>query len=390
MDSTRSWVILGALGAATMAQPYLGCLPDDPETETRFEDSGDALRDVGTEVVVPALDAFLTEMDGLRSAVAALTDDRGPSQTAFLSAMAAWQELEVMQLGPAGSSLDAVGGVDLRDEIYSWPTVNPCRVDQLTVDESYASETFRTDSLVNAYGLDALEYLLFGPEGENDCPAFVVPNQDGSWDGLGDEVVASRRQAYALVVVDGVIEVAEAIRTEWTTEGGYADNLANAGGAGSDFDNDTQALNAIFDAMFYLEKVTKEAKLATPAGLLSDECSTACETRLELTWSQSSTQAVVANLRGFRNLFTGGEGTGFDDILEDQGDGALAEQVIADTDAAIALGEATAELNGLLPDDPEPVIALHDAVKKVADELKGDLATLLALEIPSEAAGDND
>ncbi|MEO0605002.1 MAG: hypothetical protein AAF211_26460, partial [Myxococcota bacterium] len=84
MDSTRSWVILGALGAAAMAQPYLGCLPNDPETETRFEDSGDALRDVGTEVVIPALDAFLTEMDALRSAVDAQTDDRGPSQTAFL------------------------------------------------------------------------------------------------------------------------------------------------------------------------------------------------------------------------------------------------------------------------------------------------------------------
>ena len=34
-----------------------------------------------------------------------------------------------MQLGPAGSSLSAVAGADIRDEIYSWPTINPCRID---------------------------------------------------------------------------------------------------------------------------------------------------------------------------------------------------------------------------------------------------------------------
>ena len=35
------------------------------------------------------------------------------------------------QLGPAASAL-TTGGEGLRDEVYSWPTVNPCRVDQET------------------------------------------------------------------------------------------------------------------------------------------------------------------------------------------------------------------------------------------------------------------
>ena len=47
-------------------------------------------------------------------------------------------------------------------------------------------------------------------------------------------------------------------------------------------------------------------------------------------------------------------------------------------------------LNQALVDDPEGLQALHDDVKAVTDVLKGDLATLLMLQVPTEAAGDND
>lgn len=397
MDSKRwSWSLLAGLGVAAVAQPYLGCLPDNDDDgpgETQFEASEDALADVGTEVVVPALDRFLTEMDTLRSALEAQVntpDDRSASQAAFLDAMDAWQELEVMQLGPAGSSIDTEGGADLRDLIYSWPTVNPCRVDQVTASEAYASPTFIEDSLVNSYGLDVVAYLLFAPPGDNDCPSFTAPNKGGEWAALGAATVAERRVDYALVAVDAATEAAETIRASWTSEDGFGTNLATAGSTTSTFEDDNEALNAIFDAMFYVEKITKDAKLATPLGIRPQDCSASCEERLEATLTQSSTRWIVANLRGFRNLFTGGEGAGFDDLLIDQGDQDLVDRILANTDAAIALGEQTDPLSTLLPADPAPVQALHDAVKLVSDDLKGDLATLLALQIPAEAAGDND
>ena len=40
--------------------------------------------------------------------------------------------------------------------------------------------------------------------------------------------------------------------------------------------------------------------------------------------------------------------------------------------------------------DPDAVLAIHTALKEVTDILKGDLATVLSLQIPTEAAGDND
>ena len=101
-------------------------------------------------------------------------------------------------------------------------------------------------------------------------------------------------------------------------------------------------------------------------------------------------EAVIANLQGFGQLFTGGEGGGMDDRLDAAGHADLAVE-IENTDAAIELArELDPPLQELVVSNPDQAEALHAAVKSVADILKGDLATVMMLEIPSEAAGDND
>jgi len=390
MDSTRvSWSVLGALFVASLAQPYLGCLPE-PETTSRFSSSQDVLVDVGAEVVVPTLDRFLDDLTALRVAIEAQPFDRTEARSALAVALETWQELELMQLGPAGSSVATTGGADLRDEIYSWPTVNPCRVDQATASGEFTDPDFLEGALVNSYGLDAVEYLLFATPGENVCQSFVAPNQGGEWQKLEVDTIEQRRLDYALVATEGVIEAAEELRGAWTEPGGFGESLAAAGQPTSDFADDVEALNAVFDAMFYLDTTTKGAKLAVPLGLRPEDCSASCEERLEGRLSGNSTRWIVANLRGFRTLFTGGAGAGFDDLLAEIGEEELALRILDNTDAAIAIGESTAPLGELLPGTPDPAITLHDALLAVTTDLKGDLATLLSLRIPSEAAGDND
>ena len=107
--------------------------------------------------------------------------------------------------------------------------------------------------------------------------------------------------------------------------------------------------------------------------------------------SGTSKEAVIANLEGFRQLFTGGEGGGMDERLDAAGHADLAVEIIENTDAAIELARGLDRpLQDLVVSDPGQAEALHAAVKSVADILKGDLATIMVLEIPSEAAGDND
>ncbi len=388
---TRSVLVLAALAVLTAMQPTGGCDPVD--TETAPLGAGEVLADAGPEVVIPALARFEGELEGLAEAVATWADragtEAGPvardeARAAFAAATTVWQELELMQVGPAASALTDPGGRDLRDEVYSWPTASPCKVDQETVAAEWDRDDFFTTNLVNAYGLDALEHLLYaGPE--HTCPGQV--GLDAGWDALGDVGLAEQRADYAVRLVDGVQEVVVELQQAWSAEGeAFGDQLASPGSEGSPYATEREALTALFDAMFYLETVTKDRKLAEPLGCESD-----CADTVEGAASGLSLVWVAANLRGFRAVFRGGEGQGFDDLLDDLGHGDLGARVRANTDEALALAEGTTRtLDEVLVADRAQAESLYTAVQRITDDLKGDLAVVLELRLPSEAAGDND
>jgi predicted lipoprotein len=398
--SSRSWALLGAL-AAFAAAPPIGCMPDPGTGDGGgiYADTAvaataeDVLAQVGPGVIAPALARARADHGALRGALdawaAAPTDAaaQAEAQAAFAAALGAWQALEPMQVGPAGSSLTVAGGEDRRDAIYSWPSINPCRVDQVTAEGDYAAPDFFTANLVHVYGYDTLEHLLWaGPD--NVCPGQVAINADGTWDALGAAGVAERRAAYAQVVAEGIDAQLAALEAAWGPDGAWS--AALAGGPGTPYADTQSALNAVFVALFYLETTAKDRKLLQPLG--GKDCGAeACPEDLEALPSGLGATFLAANLRGFRALFTGGDGVGLDDLLTELGHGDLAAKILADTDAALALADAIdTPLVTLLETDRAQVQALHDAVKAVCDDLKGDLATVLSLQVPADAAGDND
>ena len=358
-------------------------------------DSAGMLRALGTSVILPALDEVRADGLALEAALDIWAADPSDealltgAQDAWTETMLTWQRLEVMQVGPAAPSVSAVGGQDLRDELYSWPTLNPCRVDQELVAADYATDGWADANLVNVYGLDALEYLLWHPA-DNDCPPQVDINADGTWDALGVDGVAAGRAAYAQTLAELFVADVDALIDAWSPDGGdFVGQLA--GDPGSIYTSEVSALNAVFDALFYLELKTKDRKLAVPAGLCEDCGDTVDPAAVESPWARISAEEIAANLDGFEALFTGGDGPGFDDLLASIEEQELADAIVAATDAAQAEAAAfDGPLVDRLSDDRDAVIALHAAVKVVTDLLKGDLATVLVLQIPAEAGGDND
>jgi hypothetical protein len=70
-------------------------------------------------------------------------------------------------------------------------------------------------------------------------------------------------------------------------------------------------------------------------------------------------------------------------------------QIHLDLTDALAAAQAQSEalqvpLDQALSESPAQLQALHDGVKAVTDVLKNDLSTMLMLQIPTEASGDND
>jgi predicted lipoprotein len=307
------------------------------------------------------------------------------AQTAWLEAMEAWQLMELIQLGPSGSSLNVVNGEDIRDEIYSWPTTNPCRVDQATARNEYEADDFFETALVNSTGFDALETLLFSPTNENDCPAQVNINAQGIWAELGEDGVTAARAHYAAVLSSQIIVEIERIDQRWTDS--FELQLRHAGQADSAFKSQLSAINAIFNALFYLETQTKNRKIGWPSGV-TDCGQSDCTTEVESPVAGGSHRWVAANLVGFRRLFTGADGMGLEDLLIAVDAEDLAKKMLMALDEADA---TVAALDAPLDTvDANKLAAAYDALQAVTTLLKSDIATILTLAVPTEAAGDND
>ena len=396
--SAASWLLLAGLAGGVVVQP-LACSgggdTDDNGGAASTATAAEYLAAIAPEVVQPALTDFAAELDRLDDALQAWSDtveaggdgmsERSVAQEVFADVMAAWQRIEVMQIGALASSLNgAPGAEDLRDEIYSWPTINTCRVDQETVARGFEDADFFTENLANAYGLDAIEFLLWG-EADTVCPGQVPPASDGSWDALGEQGVRQGRAAYALALTAHLQDLTAGLQTTWDS---FGDELT-LDGTGV-YEDEQEALDAAYHALFYLETTVKDRKLAQPLGLI--DCSeTLCPDDVESLPSGLGAHDVYWNLVGFEDLFTGGDGTGLDDVLVDLGHEDLATQILTDLGAAQAAAEAVdAPFDDAVENRTADVEALYEAVKLVTDALKGDLATVLSLSIPDDAAGDND
>ena len=79
------------------------------------------------------------------------------------------------------------------------------------------------------------------------------------------------------------------------------------------------------------------------------------------------------------------------DLLVSVEEDALANSVLERLDEAdAAVATLTAGLNDTVRSDPDKLREVYDAVKGVTDLVKIDIPTVLSLQVPSEAAGDND
>jgi len=369
----------------------------DASAQTSADDVRRVLANVGGNVILPTLREFATRARTLEAATAAyetsLSDaDRDAARTAWRNAMEMAQRAELYQLGPAAPVGTTLGGTGLRDEIYSWPLVNRCRVDQETVDPSHAStETLRVEA-INTRGLSTIEYLLFESSLNNGCPPTISINSMGTWAALGEMGVRTNRARYAHNAATLVRERADELVTAWETE--FLAQLSTAGSGSRVYATAQDGLNALSDAMFYLEDATRDAKLGTPAGVMNCMV-TSCPDMIESPWADVSRENIVANIRALRGVYLGGEpgtdGQGFDDLLRTIGandlDSRMQRAIQGSLNAVDAiegpLGDAVRNRNA-------QVVAAYDALTVLVRLMKTEFVTVLDLELPMHVEGDND
>lgn len=315
------------------------------------------------------------------------------ARAAWVSAIDRWQQLELFQFGPAAMS-SAPGGREIRSQIYVWPQFNRCLIEQLMVNGAHLQEAFG-EQFANARGLGALEYVLFYEGEDNACPAGNPINAAGTWSSLLSRGIGAAKAGYARAAARDVLLNAEALAAAWDpARQNFRSELALAGTGSRVYPTARDALNAVSDALLYVETEVKDMKLAVPLGLSNCTAPT-CPDLVESPFAGRSKSHVRQNLLGARLLMSGcadGEGLGFDDLLVDIGQTSLSAALAQAIDGSIMVLDAIEEpsLELALASDIESVRALHMAVKSITDLLKTEFVTVLDLELPMRLEGDND
>lgn len=310
------------------------------------------------------------------------------AKESWRSAMNQWQQVELMQFAPLINN-----DGQLRNVIYSWPVTSTCGVDLDVV--SFESGNINGAPFDIALrtparkGMDALEYLLFNTNLNHSCTTATVPE---GWDNRTEQSRKIARCQFAREVASDINTNAQELTSQWSGENGFANVLKSAGTVGSQFETEHEAVNHISDALFYIDSVTKDGKLATPLGIFANECGAeACSEAVESPFANNSFDNILNNLLSLQKLYSGEEGVGFDDFLVDVGDSDTAVQMSTAIEAAIASIQAyQISLAAALDSNPDQVEASHNNVKDVTDIMKADYINSLALELPATSAGDND
>ena len=312
------------------------------------------------------------------------------ARNAWYQTLQKWQVLELFQIGPAASLMDP-GGQALRNEIYAFPYANRCAMEENLYDQTYLGPMFAT-APSSARGFGALEYMLFFGDTTNGCTAVNRLNAKKLWATLSAEEIAARKAAYAGAVGRDLRAKSAALLSAWSaSEGNFMSQLSTAGHGSTVYASEQAALNAVSNALYYLEQDVKLWKVGRPAALTG--CSDGCRSYAESQYARISSDDVRTNLKAFRLIFQGcGEnnaGLGFDDWLRAVGMGSIADEMLAALDAVDA-AMVGFDLNAAFDQDPARVGPVYDAFKAVTDPFKTDMMTALDLSPPMELVGDND
>jgi predicted lipoprotein len=374
---------------------------------SRTQDVADAperrklLENIAQQVILPAYEDFAKSAAQLEAAIEdhsqVHTDStRFQAQTGFRAAMLAWERAEMFQVGPAAAiSNFNPGSGGLRNEIYAWDKDDACVVDRGLVREVYESDDFAKDVYFYGRGLGAIERLLFDSSRATACAASDRIATPEAWQALADGDLDQHRALYALAASKVVRERADQLVAAFRDD--FMPELVKAGAGGRLFDRTQEALNAVTNALFYVDLEVRDLKVGGPLGRTMACMDDACAT--ELPHARLSREALTANLEALKAIFVGAPPDdergnamwGLSDLLRSVQADSTAEQIEQAIDEALLAVRALGIGFDETPRDPAVHgAAAFDALQGLSDLLNTEFLQKLALSPPMRASGDND
>jgi len=371
------------------------------------------LTDIADKVIIPNYEALATAATAFAADTGSLATYCGAigtadeataldsAQTEWLGVMAKIQITEPHAVGPAGANDDT-----LRNRVLSYANVdlNTCSLDQSVTQQSNADFDLSTRSS-NQRGFGAIEYLLYSTALSHSCAPQITATT--GWNDLSEAARKTQRCTYAQSLATDVANAATTISNEWsTTDGDYRATFVAEDSAGS-------SLQALTDVMIiHMDKEAKDRKIGIPTGVKAECSSYSCADLIESPYSETSLTNLRNNLVGFRELFNGSDGQGFDDLMADADFADVATSMQTKISDAIAnIDAATVSLNDQAtaitdettasactnaygsPDTSSTdysACSLTGLLKRITDVLKIEFVNVVGVNLPGSVQSDND
>ena len=299
--NARAWAALGCAlliascggGGGGSSPPPVTSAPTTPTTDDD-DDETDPLGEVGTveeervrlfetlgeEIFAIGYANVRTRADELDTAIDGYCDapsaDRAAVEDAWRQAMAAWQSVQLLAVGPVEES-------NRRYRLQFFPDVNEAverGVDSALAGDGAITEQTIANASVGAQGLPAVEYLLF---------------EIGGWDDAAD---GPRRCELAVAIAANIATIAAEIAEPWQEGGSFIDEFVNF--SGTYFNDSEDVLTAVFEAVTHHAEFIADRKLR-------DAVDDSNPNILESHYAENSAANIRANLDALRGVFDTGE-----------------------------------------------------------------------------------
>lgn len=261
---------------------FLGCTPEYgpiiPYTPPETQQVND---NIANNVILPQIFEVDVKVNSLRYYVGKLLNDRNATsldsaRIAWKTAHEWWAESQAMLLGPArdkklSALIDSFPVIvsDIEQILATYPQIN----DDLIIGFSGSLK-----------GFHALEYLLFGLDGNKQISAFTKKEFD-----------------YIGAVAREMERLTQSLRYSWDpTRENYVGQITNPGQSGGAYATDKDAMRDLIDAMIFICDDLAERKIGKPLDMNAD-------TLQESRFSSNSTTDYRSNILGVKYMYQGGK-----------------------------------------------------------------------------------
>jgi predicted lipoprotein len=340
------------------------CDSSDNDQQTNFNITT-LLTDATNQQIIPAVDAFLSEVTLLDNSIINYLDNTTTDN--LTSVKSQWKTVALSYEKIYAFNIGDIRNQFSHQAIYPWPTV-PTSIEDFIVNNTEITETFISSLSPQVKSIAALEYLMYKSDITTTNSEFI--NE-------------TNRRDFLKFASANLKSEAERVANTWAASGAnYSQSFINNSASGIN-----GSFNIYFNGLYNLIDTGKVSKIGKPAGLENSQ--TVNPELTQAFYSNTSKDIIKANMLSIQNAYFNTQGLGIDDyvfsIMNNQELNDLVQNKI--NDVTTAVDNIPVPLYDAVTSNPNEVATLHAELEALGILFAVDLRSILSIVITST---DND